>query len=332
MPNTQALKAAQPLMTMLGNPGRIMNPDIYSNVLPDKTQDGLSQYVVRLISNDSGNSIRGLLTENLSINTDATWDTIDLVAGLTTNPFLGTLYKYGTMIGGLSGIANVANTGISTRKIYTKSGYLELDIRFRVVDWQGVGSPVESAFLLTSMCLPKNLKNFNATDAVGAVADIGVTQINKIVTFITKALGSSQEDINAMTAEIEGGANSTKSFISAISKKLPIEGLEKLIPTPITNVFNDPQFLVIASAPSTITVQIGNYFKHNDMIVEGVKCEFSRQATSAGPLFADFSMRVSSRQAILMGITGAETDQDIGLMVGGRNRVSYDIEFNTPYR
>ena len=319
-------------MSMLGNPGRIMNPDIYSNVLPDKTQDGLSQYVVRLTSNDSGNSIRGLLTENLSINTDATWDTIDLMAGLTTNPFLGTLYKYGTMIGGLSGIANVANTGISTRKIYTKSGYLELDIRFRVVDWQGIGSPVESAFLLTSMCLPKNLKNFTAVGTVEAVADIGVTQINKVISFITKTLGSSQEDINAMTEAVKGGANSLKSLISTLSKTHPIEGLEKLIPTPITNVLNDPQFLVIAAAPSTITVQIGNYFKHNDMIVEGIKCEFSRQATSAGPLFADFNMRVSSRQAILMGVTGAETDQDIGLMVGGRNRVSYDIEFNTPYR
>lgn len=313
----------QSLLTMIGNPGQMMSSDIYNKILPDVQQDGLSQYVVRISSNDSGRSIRGLLTENFSINVDAKWEALDMINGIATaNPFLANIQKFGTMFAGISGMANPANTGISTRKIYTHSGYLELDIKFRVVDWQGTGAPTKSAFLLTSMCLPKNLKNYSAGQTIEAVGDLGITEIKKVITFVSKKAGMANEDINSITSAIDGGAESLQNVISKLSK-LPIEGLEKLVPQ-LMNLINDPQFLVMASAPSPITVQIGNYFKHNDMVAEDVKCEFSKQATSAGPLFTDFSMKVSSRQAILMGTDGTTTDQDIGLMIGGKNRVSYE--------
>jgi hypothetical protein len=247
---------------------------------------------------------------------DAKWDTLDMIAGLSTNPLLAPLYKYGTMITGVSNIANVANTGISTRKIYTNSGYLELDLKFRVVDWKGQGDPIYSAFALASMCLPKNLKNYTAKQAATAVADITIGAISNGIALIPKG----NDLANSGATDLK---NLSSWAVGAIS--MPLEGIQKIIPqlAAVGNVFSDPQFLVMASAPSTITVQIGNYFKHNDMIVNSVKCDFSKQATSTGPLYADFDMSISSRQAILLGTTGVTTDQDLGLMVKGQRRVSY---------
>jgi hypothetical protein len=313
------------ISSLFGNPGQIFKPEVYNNILPNETTGGVSQYVVKLTSNDMPNEpIRGLLTENFSINVDASWDTLDIIGGLSTNPFLAPIAKYGTMLASVNGIANVANTGISTRKVYTQSGYLELSVKFRVVDWRGTGEPVTSAFLLSSMCLPKNLKSYTAKEAIVEAATKTVGLIENFVGIITTALGYSQESTDSLKKAIGTDAGNFGNWVFSIAE-LPIEGIiSKIAPTitqSIGKIANDPQFLVLASAPSTISVEIGNYFKHNDMIVKNVRCDFSKQACTAGPLFADFEMSISSRQAILMGANGSN-EQDLGLKVRGKGRVT----------
>lgn len=315
--NTATFKGAQKLMSMIGNPGQMLNPGIYKKVLPEENESGLSQYVVKLTSNDSSRvNVRGLLTENFSFSVDAQWETLDLVAGLSTNPFLAPLYKYGSMIGKVSGVADVGKTGISTRKIYTNSGYLELSIKFRVVDWKGTGAPVYSAFALSSMCLPKNLKNYTAKEAMQAVSDIAIRTVGNVVSLIPKTGNL----VDAMTADL---TNLSDAGINLAA--MPLEGIQDIVPElrAVGDLFTSSQFLVLASAPSPITVKIGNYFEHNDMVVQSVKCDFSRQATSTGPLYVDFDVSISSRQALLLNVSGETNEQDLGLMVNGQKRVSY---------
>lgn len=314
------------LSSLVGNPGQIFKSEVYNNILPeDRFESGLSQYIVRLTSNDMPNSpVRGLLTENFSINVDAEWDALDIIGGLTSHPFLSGVYKIGSLISEASGIANVTNTGISTRKVYNKSGYLEIELKFRVVDWRGTGEPVKSAFLLSSMCLPKNSKNYTAKESIAEAAKLVPTTIGNTLALISSAMGHSPEETEKLKTAIGTDYDKFKNWL--YGKVAPLEGvLTKIAPMvqPLIALVKDPQFLVLASAPSTITVEIGNYFHHNDMIVKNVKCDFSKQACSAGPLFVDFNMSVSSRQAILMGVTGATTEQDLGLMVGGKKRVEY---------
>lgn len=338
MPNLNTLafqggqKLQSKLQSMTGNPGQMMNPAIYNRIMPAKAGEKLSQYTVQLTPNDTSIPIRGLLTENLSIHVDAKWEELDLIGGLSTNPLLAPLYKYGTMIGGMNGLANVATTGLSTRKIYKQSGYLDISIKFRVVDWKGRGDPVTSAFAVTSMCLPKNSENYTAKEALLKLAGIAITDINGAVAFISKTMGASPEDINATIATISGN---TSKFTDWLINKvtMPVEGILKLIPgayQAASKVVTDPQFLVLASAPSTITIEIGNYFKHNNMVVTDARAEFSKQATYAGPLYADFSVEASSQQAILMNTDGDARNQDIGLKVNGQGRVTTKSTFVGP--
>ena len=56
--------------------------------------------------------------------------------------------------------------------------------------------------------------------------------------------------------------------------------------------------LDLKASPPTVTVTIGEYFEHTDMVVENVELNFSKEVTPAGPLYLDATIKLSSRYII----------------------------------
>jgi hypothetical protein len=55
---------------------------------------------------------------------------------------------------------------------------------------------------------------------------------------------------------------------------------------------------VIKTSPTPVTICIGNYFKHDDMVIDGVKFNMSKEMTENGPLYIDVDLSISSRRVV----------------------------------
>lgn len=287
------------LTSLFGNPDQMYDPSVYSNVL--NTSIGASQNVVRIQTNIADSVIKGLLISPLKFNIAAEWDSAGLLEAITSNGLMGTVAEYATMIMAAGGRADPTNLGISSQKIYKNSGYLEFDVNFRIVDWQGKGEPLYCAFILSSMCLPTKSEFMTARQAINAMVKRGEQLAGKVLGFIfNKPVGANNMETlgAAATTDI---ANITKWTETLIGKG--IEGVEEAIPEikPILDKFDAKDFFVLATSPSPIAITIGSYFHHTDIITKSVSTELSKECTTAGPLYADFSLSFSSRKAMLIG-------------------------------
>lgn len=310
MPNLSnlAFQASSKLSSMIGNPGQMMEQQLYRNAI-DENQ--FPQYRISLTSINNTYTVIGLLTNNVSFSIDADWQAAGLLESITSNPLLSTLYQYGTMVMGAAGYANPSNIGISTKKIYTGSGYLKLDVQFRVVDWQGKGDPIKQAFLVAGMCLP---------DTKGGTTN----NLNQLFTTLNQGLGfaaglitdtlTAATDVTNFAANLSGNATAQKASETAKKAIQPIQ-------QDINTYLGKNNLLIAAFSPSPVRVEIGKYFKHNDMIVESAKIEFSRQITEAGPLYVDFDIGLSSQQTMLLN-DDTSTQPQLGLVVSQKSRVT----------
>jgi hypothetical protein len=204
---------------------------------------------------------------------------------------------------GLGGTANPNNLGMSSKKIYSSSGYLELDLDFRIVDWKGTGQPLKSAFLLSAMALPKNKANYTASQ-------VSINTIDKFIKFFGSAIADknmvnqTSNDLMKLIKDTFGIAE--EGVIKILNAAPGMNGKE------ITGYLNSPEFFTLASSPLPVTIKIGQYFEHSDMIIETVGTEFSKSMTEFGPLYSDFKIHTSSRQTILLD-DNKPPEQQLGL-------------------
>lgn len=314
----------QALTGLFGNPDAMFKAGIYQKNIDPLSK--ITPYLVTIFSTDTCSVVRGMMTNPLSFNVDAKWDATDIISSVTSNGALGKLYEFSTSVLGAAGVANPSNLGVSSRKIYSSSGYLNITVEFRVVDWQGTGAPKDSAYLLSTMCLPKSNKNMSLTEFVGFLGKYVIDKSGNVLRLLTDKFGMSTEDATKVADFVTKGADAALDIAGGAAKavtKSVEEGIKSIAPTLAKGTFSlvdDPQFFVLASSPLPVKVTIGNYFEHNDMVVEGVKTDFSKECTSNGPLYADFSVSLSSRQTILLN-EGADKPS-LGLKTGSVKRVS----------
>jgi hypothetical protein len=149
----------------------IFTKDAYTKAIGTVSQNG---YAVLKIS-PKGNKftgrkdaeIRGVIRNNLEFGIEATWTELGGVAGLV--PDIMGLKDFATGIenfakgGQLSQAAGIAERGtkFSSKKIYSRSGYLTINPQLRLINWNGAleGSPVIAAMLLATYCIPANAKD-----------------------------------------------------------------------------------------------------------------------------------------------------------------------------
>lgn len=208
----------------------------------------------------------------------------------------------------VTGIANIGAV-YASKKIYQKSGYLEISPSIRIVDWKGVGQPLLSTKLLAYLCLPKSVANVyeKYKEFVADVDKLTGTSKNNFLLSSLSQAESFVEGIKSRAAGSTGDVNdnipSTGDAVSVVNRggNELVDGLDDVI--------------TLRASPVPVTVEIGQFFRRSDMVIENLSFTFSKEMTRSGPLFVDVNLQISSRK--IMGDI-----EDVGLKyVGDMKRV-----------
>jgi len=115
-----------------------------------------SAYSITISPTDgSGQVVTGLMLEGISLGISPEYD--DSGIGSVVNN-IGVVSKFKDKIDSTLAVSGkrLNASGFVTRKFYTKSGYLEINPSFRIVNWNGDGKPMLSTLKLMYSCLPKS--------------------------------------------------------------------------------------------------------------------------------------------------------------------------------
>ena len=257
----------------------------------------------RLLSENSDPSIKGVLNTDdggFNFNIDADWRDLGSV-GSSILPNIGGKVNgaYG-LVNNIANFAGASNFGAaySSKLIYQQSGRLEIKIPMMVVDWEGNGQPMLTAMLLSYYCLPKYYGNVG--DAIKKIEEQIIDSIpedfkNKFNS-ITGAISSfAKKTFNEGLEFLEEKAGATGKVAADTIKVLKEAG--KQINNNLTEDIEDSYSL--RSSPVPVIVQIGEFFKHKDMVIKGVSFNFSKEMTRSGPLYAKFDIQLASRMVMV---------------------------------
>lgn len=246
---------------------------------------------------------------DLSFNIDSTWADMGGIASSVLGGAGGAIidaYQKGSNIANIFGATANANV-YASKKIYQKSNYMTIKIPMMVVDWKGNGQSVVSALLLAWYCLPSG----NITDKINkASKDYINNQLEAM-----RSAGATEEMIANF---LQGTENFTEGVVTKGTKWLK-ENAQKGIDfagmeNAKDNIVGDlEEIATLRASPVPVKVQIGNFFQHNDMVIENLEYTFSKEMTKAGPLYVKFNINLSTR-TILSQI------EDIGLKVTQNSR------------
>lgn len=244
-----------------------------------------------------------------SFNIKSNWTEM---GGVVQSTFPGAgqklIERYQQVAAGASLLGATAQANVfASKKIYQKSDYMTLKVPMMVVDWEGIGQPLMSTMLLAYYCLPDG----NITKEIG----------NKIEQFIDDQIEKMRSSENIGEKIIGNVAGATKKF----SEGAIIEGKQHIREFAdkhggqyaLGNLTEDLDTIAtLRSSPVPVIVEIGNFFKHQDMVIEDLSYTFSKEMTRQGPLFVKINLELSTRK-ILSDI------EDVGLTipVDGRYRI-----------
>lgn len=314
----------QKLVSLFDNPDQFLSPSVYNNVFSPAS--GPYQNVIRITPRLSNNHIQGLLINPLKFNINAKWETLGMLETITNNKLLKGFYDYYTTITGMAGYADPTNLGLSSEKIYKNSDYLEFSANFRVIDWQGTNEPIKTAFILASTCLPVAKEGMNLSQLVDNIVNkLALSTVEGFIKFVTNNANDITKDkATDIFNTVSKTTNGVKDFILNSSGKL-LEGVTKMLPPEarkVTDMVEDPYFFILASSPVPISVQVGTYFSHDDIVVLSTNITLSEQCSEVGPLYADFDMSFSSRRALVIG----DGNNLLGFKEGNKRRVSRSVK------
>jgi hypothetical protein len=232
----------------------------------------------RIGSDNVDTGVVGVLKNNVSFSLNAEWETLGL------DSIIGGMIPFSNVLGNAVRAGDVTfNGGLLSEKYFSKSGYLELSPEFRVIDSNDEGIPTKTAMVLFAMSLPKTSEK---------------TTIREFST-VLNANSPLNKGINFINEKLEGLSKSEFRGIRTVAGAVN-EGVNR-------SVDGD---LNLTSSPKPVTVKIGTFMSLDDMVVESVDVNFSREMTKAGPLYADFTVKLSSMRTIVLkkdpeaGLTG----------------------------
>ena len=204
-------------------------------------------------------------------------------------------------INDLAQIGGIASIGaaFASKLIYQQSGHLDITIPLMVVDWKGIGQPLMTTILLASYCLPRNIPGANVKDFLKATNDYVDEQLNTMKTseaaatsFTGKVLGKTKEVVEGA---VTTAANLTKKALDKIGE-WDKTGTFKGVVQNYNEIKNDAlKDACLRSSPTPVNVEIGQFFKKDDMVIKSLQYTFSKEMTKKGPLYVKFSLELSSR-------------------------------------
>lgn len=230
--------------------------------------------------------ITGVMLSPVSYNIDSEWQSM----GIPKVPILGGVLG---AIEGFAGDASVlAGSGelgavYKSKKLWRKSGYLNISPEFRIVDWDGNGAPLKQALRIARYALP------GMVDSELNKTAIKITQyLNGLADTVVDSIGSMTNDVLDATH---------------VGKENVMEDLH--------------DFLTLKDAPPSVSLQLGQYFYHDDMVIDSVNFSFSNEVSEMGPLYVDVKLSMSSRK-IMNGLNDVGIGE-IGKLSMSRVEVDY---------
>lgn len=312
-------------------------------------------------SEKSGLGFIGVMQNNVTFDINATYtEGGGMSEALNSIPLWRSMKGISNVVDGVMGIAGgiqkfannagVADIGLkySTRKIYHRSGYLQLHPKIRVVDWEGTEftNVVFICLLVASYCVPSDMKVSlleqiktvwasleKNTEKEREAISKGVKNVVKNGVDMAKDVGGAASTaIKGAEQKVSDGSALGKDAVTTIDK---VEGKMRELCEGVVDLGGDvakkvqkigedaginqesitdmakwiakgtaygmrgwDDYFKLRAAPTPVRVRIGNFFFHEDMIIESVSFDFSKEMTKNGPLYVDISMSLSSRTVI----------------------------------
>jgi len=290
----------------------LFTKEAYTKAIGNKSTNGYA--VMRIMP--KGNrftkrqdaQIKGVITDPMSFSIEANWDSLGGIAGLVPSIFglddlAAGIEKIATG-GNLSRAAGVAEGGtrFTTKKVYSKSGYLTITPKIKIINWYGTpeGSPVLAAMLLASYCLPSPMDQGLA----GGINDVAKKLIGVAAKGISQILPKDPADATATEGNIPPLDDTTGEFANKVDQIATatmkgIGSLAKQAGEAGVEIFDGvDDYFILKSSPSPVSVSIGNYFQHDDMVITNVQFNMSKEMTEYGPLYIDAEITMSSRRIV----------------------------------
>lgn len=215
------------------------------------------------------------------------------------------LYGIANNIGNSFGFADIG-AAYASRKIYQKSGYMTIKIPLMVVDWTGVGQPILSAMLMSYYSLPS--KTLNIKKELKEIEQWVENELEKARQSDNLLVSTGANIVGATKNFTEGVVNLANQKVEAVLDKIPNVKPEGRAKSELEDL---DDLYTLRSSPVPIKVEIGEYFKNDDMIIENIDFAFSKEMTSKGPLFVKIDLSLSTRKILT-------SPEDIGLRLKGR--------------
>ncbi len=158
--------------------------------------------------------------------------------------------------------------GLTTHKQYTGASYINISLALKILDVEGNGLPLNYAKILGSLCQPKKVSDEQIKSAINNGAELLSDGIKKAKSILEKYYNSDENERGNITSEIY---EKSKNVADGLTKKA------------ITNLKD-----------RIVTLEISDYLSFDDMVIESVAQSFSYEQGFAGPLYADFTISLSS--------------------------------------
>lgn len=265
--------------------------------------------------------VRGALMDPLDLSFSSEWESMENVSIPITNTIASDVYgeianKAVAMGGGSPGSV------WKSKKLWKKSGDLSLDIKIKVVDWDGNGTTINNAIRCLRLVVSSGKsdgQNFvnNVTNAYASQVDL----ISKAGGSVVKGAGDvvgglTDAVVSTVIANAKESMNNTKKTDTASKFGAGGANLQQ-------NLMEDIDDLTtFRNSPLPCEIRIGKYFHHKDMVITNVRFSFSKEVSQAGPLFVEISIQAVTRK-IIAGMEDVGLKQ-IGGMRDGR------VQFVTP--
>ena len=237
--------------------------------------------------------IIGTLKEPMTLSFDSDWTTmesVDVPYVKEIQTALDNAVPALDMSNAISLLAGGGETGSvwKNKQVWKKSGYLKLNIKMDIVDWEGNGIPLTMATAMVKLCTPNT----------------GTTHETTLLTRVTKFTDQAGKALTSVLSD-QKVVNATGNPVGRASAEW--------------NSNND--FGEMKVGPVPVVVEIGQYFKHPDMVIKNVVVDFSKEVSEFGPLSAVISFQAESRLLINgMGDVGFKRNTTD---LNGKARVQY---------
>lgn len=186
-------------------------------------------------------------------------------------------------------------TGIFSRKYYTGGNHLQMNVDFRVFeDYSESGNSTD--------------KNKSREHTYGSKIIKASRDLSRLMTADSNTIGkdtpsktlkdinNQYESIKKSTGSVEIAKTSVKGLVSDI-----VDRMNK----------------------RTVSLKIGNFFKHNGMVMTSLDVSYSRELTRVGPLYADFKVSLESIEAMDNGKFGQPSEGGV-LLDMKQKRITFD--------